>query len=336
MTGLRAFLTRLATDPEALAAYLRDPQAAAEAAGLDAAARQALGGGAGAIWDVLLGRPRGDIPAPEPPASDVARQGSLVVIGTGIRTVGHLTIEAMAWMRIADDVLYVVADPIAEEVIRALNPNGAMSLRGYYGEGVNRQHSYEAMTEHMLSCVRAGHLTCVALYGHPGVFAYPAHEAVRRARAEGYRAQMLPGISAEDCLFADLGVDPAVTGCQSFEATDFLVNSRAVDTASQLILWQVGVFGDQTYRLGGYYLHGFPLLVARLSELYGAAHEVIVYEAPLFPGVAPVMTRIALAHLTQAYVHPGSTLYVPPGRPTVTDRALATALGLQSRSKPQT
>jgi hypothetical protein len=332
MSGLRAFLRRLAIDDEALADYLRDPRAAAAAAGLDAASRHALaGGGAGAIWDVLLGRPAGAVAEPAPPANGAGR-GALVVVGTGIRTVGQLTIEALAWMRIADAVLYVVADPIAEEVIRAINPEGALSLRGYYGEGVDRRQSYEAMVEHMLSCVRAGRLTCAALYGHPGVFAYPTHEAVRRARAEGYRAQMLPGISAEDCLFADLGVDPAATGCQSFEATDFLVNGRAVDTSAQLILWQIGVLGDQTYRLGGYYLHGFPLLVRRLTELYGPAHEVTVYEAPMFPGVAPVATRIAVAQLTQAHVHAGSTLYVPPGRPTVTDRSMAAALGLRARS----
>ena len=330
MTELRSFLAWIAIDPERLAAYLRDPHAAVESSGLDLPARRALDGGALAIWDVLLGRPPGDVPEPSRRV-DTTRQGSLVVVGTGIRTVGHLTIEAIAWMRVADTVLYVVADPIAEEVIRNLNPDGAMSLRGYYGEGINRRHSYEAMIEHMLSCVRAGQRTCAAFYGHPGVFAYPAHEAVRRARSEGHTAQMLPGISAEDCLFADLGVDPAVTGCQTFEATDFLVNSRAVDTSAQLILWQVGVVGDRTYRLGGYDLRGFPLLVARLKDLYGAGHEVTVYEAPLFPGVAPVATRIALTHLTQEYVHAGSTLYVPPSRPTKSDQAMAAALGLHER-----
>ena len=331
MSGLRPFLTRLAIEPEALAAYLRDPQAAAQSAELDLPTRRALAGGAAAIWRALLGHPEWETPE-EPAPPEPSRRGSLVIIGTGIRTVGQLTIEAIAWIRLAESVVYLVADPIAEEVIRKLNPEGAMSLRGYYGEGVDRGASYEAMIEHMLSCVRAGRLTCAAFYGHPGVFAYPTHEAVRRARAEGYTAQMLPGISAEDCLFADLGVDPAVTGCQSFEATDFLVNSRHVDTSAQLILWQIGVVGDRTYRLGGYHLHGFPLLISRLSELYGAAHEVTVYEAPLFPGAAPVMTRIALAHLTQAYVTPGSTLHVPPGRRTVTDLAAAAALGLLERA----
>ena len=34
---------------------------------------------------------------------------------------------------------------------------------------------------------------------------------------------MLPGISAEDCLLADLGVDSAHNGLQSLEATDLLI-----------------------------------------------------------------------------------------------------------------
>ena len=48
---------------------------------------------------------------------------------------------------------------------------------------------------------------------------------------------MLPGISSEDCLFADLGVDPGVSGCQSYEATDFLMNAPIIDSSTQLILW---------------------------------------------------------------------------------------------------
>jgi hypothetical protein len=41
-----------------------------------------------------------------------------------------------------------------------------------------------------------------------------------RSSTDGFDAVMLPGISAEDCLFADLGIDPGMIGCQSFEATD--------------------------------------------------------------------------------------------------------------------
>ena len=82
-----------------------------------------------------------------------------------------------------------------------------------------------------------GHRIVAAFYGHPGVFTYPTDESIRRARAEGYHARMLAGISAEDCLIADLGVDPARNGCQSYEATDFLLNSRTIDALAQFILW---------------------------------------------------------------------------------------------------
>ena len=52
----------------------------------------------------------------------------LIVVGTGIRAIGQLTTETIAWIRAADKVLYVVSDPIAEEAIKSLNPEGAESL----------------------------------------------------------------------------------------------------------------------------------------------------------------------------------------------------------------
>ena len=55
-------------------------------------------------------------------------KGSLVVVGTGIRTVGQLTVESIAWIESADRVFYVVGDPIAEATIHRLNPNGAETM----------------------------------------------------------------------------------------------------------------------------------------------------------------------------------------------------------------
>ena len=51
----------------------------------------------------------------------------LVVVGTGIRAVGQLTTETIAWIRAVDRVLYVTTDPVAAEAIRTLNPRGAES-----------------------------------------------------------------------------------------------------------------------------------------------------------------------------------------------------------------
>lgn len=277
------------------------------------------------LLEAIAPRPTNEVPYQSGLGGDCA--GSLVVVGTGIRTVGQLTLEAIAWIKHCDVVLYLTADPIAEIAINHLNPNST-SLRGYYGEGIQRDHSYEAMVQHILACVQAGQATCAAFYGHPGVFAYPSHESVRRATQLGYPARMLPAVSAEDCLFADLGVDPAVNGCQSYEATDFIVHQRTIDTSSQLVLWQVGVLGDWTYRADGYNLHSFPLLVARLCELYGASHEGIVYEAAMFPGQMARILRVPLGALSPDHVTAASTLYIPPVRPPVVNTYIAQQLSV--------
>ncbi len=246
-------------------------------------------------------------------------KGSLVVVGTGIRTVGHLTVEAVAWIKQADKVLYVVGDPIAESMLKELNPNGAESLTVLYGEGKQRIETYNQMIERTLECVRAGMITCLACYGHPGVFVYPSHESVKRARAEGYSARMLPGISAEDCLFADLGVDPGISGCQSYEATDFLLNGRVIDPSSSVVLWQIGVVGDATFKAAGYDLSAMPLLVERLLAIYPATHPMYLYEAAVFHGCEPVIRQITAAELAYGPLSAGYTLYIPPAYPTRSD-----------------
>ena len=132
--------------------------------------------------------------------------------------------------------------------------------------------------------MRAGKRVCFAAYGHPGVFVYPTHEAIRRARAEGFRARMLPGISAEACLLADLGID-MLAGAQSFEATDFLVNVRHLGPFSHVMLWQIGGLGDPTFKRYQFEIRGLPQLVRKLLYYYHQWHTAYLYEAPLYPGV---------------------------------------------------
>ena len=252
----------------------------------------------------------------------------LVAIGTGIRTIGQMTIESVAWIQRADKVLYIVSDPVAEELIKTMNPEGAESLYGLYGENKPRIETYNEMIEKTLGYVRAGKRVCLAAYGHPGVFAYPTHESVRRAQAEGYKARMLPGISAEDCMFADLNFDPAMAGCQSYEATDFLINGRMIDNTSNVILWQIGVLGDATFKSRQYDVKGMPQLLQKLYQYYSPYHDVYVYEAPIFPGVEPVVRKVPLYALPYAGASAISTLYIPPGAPPRPDYATAQAIGL--------
>ena len=238
--------------------------------------------------------------------------GSLTVVGTGIRAATQLTLESLAAMADAEVLVHVIGEPQQEAVLQAINPR-ARTLTGYYADGQERSLTYEAMVQEILGHVAAGRRTVAAFYGHPGVFTYPSHESVRRARAAGYPARMLPAVSAQDCLYADLGVDPG-DGSQAFEATDFLFGAHAIDPGAHLFLWQVGSVGNWTYESTGYDMSAFPHLVAKLLHTYPPGHLVTIYEASFDPKGRARVVRLPLAHLDGAQVTPAPTLHVPPRR----------------------
>jgi uncharacterized protein YabN with tetrapyrrole methylase and pyrophosphatase domain len=256
--------------------------------------------------------------------------GLLVVVGTGIKAVGHMTLDARAWIASAAEVHYVTTDPITEGVIKGLAPT-AQSLARFYEVGRERHDTYNAMTQTMLAGARAGRTVCAAFYGHPGVFVYPSHDAIRRARAEGIRAIMEPGVSAEDCLFADLGLDPAVVGCAQYEATDFLVYRRRPDPSGALIIWQIGVVGDFAWNPGRTNADNVRVLAGELARTYGPDHVVVVYEAAQLPTCMPTIVHVRLADLPHVQLSTASTLFVPPVEQRGPDVAMIDRLGLDRR-----
>jgi hypothetical protein len=238
-----------------------------------------------------------------------------------------MTTEAIAWIRVSDKVLYLAHDPVAHQLIAELKP-GAESLADCYGDGKLRRQSYQQMVERVLEHVRSGQKTCLVFYGHPGVFCWPGHEAIRQARCEGYTAWMLPAVSAEDCLFADLNIDPGTHGCISYEATDFLKNGRHADPTCLLMLWQVGAVGDLFFRTRGCDLSALPLLVDRLCRVYGGEHQGILYSAPIQWGGKPSVEHLRLRHLGQASLSASATLCVLPSRTARPNAAVAKVLKL--------
>ena len=59
----------------------------------------------------------------------------------------------------------------------------------------------------------------------------PSHRAPSRSPAGGIPAQMLPGVSALDCLCADLGIDIGEGSSQTFDATEMMMRARRPDPA---------------------------------------------------------------------------------------------------------
>lgn len=237
------------------------------------------------------------------------RPGSLTIVGAGIRPGLHTTREAIARIRSADKVLYLLAEIAPVAWLEDLNPS-AESMEDFYRPDRPFAEVYEDVVSTIMQHVRKPQDVCVVFYGHPGVFDRTSRDAVDRARGEGFPARILPGITAEDCLYVDLELDPGASGMQSFDATDFLVRRRTPDVTVPLILWQVGIVGGSR-TMGEVRRAGLEVLAERLGELYGGDHELVVYEATPFPVGRPMIERCSVRELQNAGVTGLSTVFVP-------------------------
>jgi len=165
----------------------------------------------------------------------------------------------------------------------------------------------------------------------PGIFAWSPHKAIEVPRAEGFKAHMEPGISAEDCLYADLGIDPGRFGCQHFEASQLLFYERRIDPTGYLVLWQAGLVGDvslKRFSTGPAYRQA---LVDVLSADYPLDHEVIIYRGATLPIQRPRVRRMALRDLPGAELTAEETVVLPPGAPLKQNQAMRERLAALDR-----
>jgi len=237
--------------------------------------------------------------------------GSLVCVGIGMTLGAHITPISRSHIEKADKVYMLMSDGFVENWIESMNDN-TESLQQYYQEGKPRTDTYNEMVTALVEAAQSGQKVVAAFYGHPGVFACVAHRAIEQARKLEISASMEAGISAEDCLYADLGIDPGETGCIHYEASQFMFYKRNVDTAAHLILWQVGFAGDISYKKFSTSNKYKKLLVELLKEHYPADHQVILYEARVI-AIGEVRKEVVfIKDLSKAVINMQTTLVIPP------------------------
>ncbi|ALS97992.1 hypothetical protein [Lacimicrobium alkaliphilum] len=154
------------------------------------------------------------------------------------------------------------------------------------------------------------------------------HQAIRQLRELGYRAEMQPGISADACLWADLGEDPMDSGCVQMEASQFLFYQQQIDTSAYLVLWQISIAGDHTLKRLDSDRDALALLVQKLGQWYSPEHQVILYEAADLPIWQPRLERVPIAELVNATLNQITTLVIPPQSSKQPDTTMLDKLGV--------
>lgn len=252
-------------------------------------------------------------------------RGRLVIVGSGIELGRHMGQRAVSEIRRAEVVFCLVGE-FALAWLQRIRPD-VVSLHDAYGEDKDRRQTYREMETRILASVNEGRHVCAVFYGHPGVFADVPHETLRKVREEGHDTRMEPGISAEACLYADLGMDPGKRGVQSFEATQFLAYRRRVDPTALLILWQVALSGDLSCTGFNADPERLQVLVDKLAKTYSPETEVILYEAAEVSIESFRAERLALRDLPRARYQEYTTLVIPPAGELEPDEEALFALG---------
>jgi len=196
----------------------------------------------------------------------------------------------------------------------------ARSLQPFYQEGISRAISYNNMVNAILTEVQKNKKVVGVFYGHPGVFACVPHLVIKQAKEDGYYALMEAGISAEDCLYADLNIDPGECGCTQFEASQFMLFKRKIDPSAYLILWQISIAGDTSLAKFSTGTKQRLILVELLAQTYPLDHNIIIYEAPTLPINSMRKETITLKELVNATLNQQSTLVIPPSEKMVTNK----------------
>ncbi len=236
------------------------------------------------------------------------------IVGLGVLNVDHITRETEGVIRSSNEVLYVDTGVATRTYLTTLCSRVTSLFETSYEESGHRLNAYHRMAARVLDAAMDHPPVTFAMHGHPIVGVYAPFLIRDMARLLGLEVRVLPGISAMDCLFAELMVDPCVAGMQMYEATDLLLRRRPLHPDVPALIWQIGCVETRLHTTRVSRPERFERLVSHLLRFYPPQHQATAAYSTPHPLMPSTVHRFVLqdickyAHL----LHAGFTLYVPP------------------------
>lgn len=235
---------------------------------------------------------------------------NICITGLGVKFVSHLTQEVIATIKKADKLFYLSNEPAMSSWLQR-EGNNPSSLEDIYFKSENRLDSYQEIANEVLNSLDDFDNVCFAVYGHP-TYLNKMTQLIKANADINIDVSILPGISSDSVMFADLGVDPVINGIMQFEATDFLRKSIKPVTTSHLVLWQPGMIGSNGHEESHNNREGMAQLKIHLSKSYKSEHEAVVYVASQYPLRPPKVSNVKIGLLDELDIDKLATIYIPP------------------------
>lgn len=235
----------------------------------------------------------------------------LVIAGTGIKTVAHITEETKNYIQACDKVMYLINEPAMQKYISNL-AKSSENLDELYFSSTMRSESYKKISDKVVQELEVVNSVCLVLYGHPAFFAIPGLLAASKIRRDDIETIICPAVSSLDCLLVDLKLDPGNGGLQILDATEFMLYNKPLVTSTNVLLYQVGMVGNTGLPNSPINKEAFGYLKYKLISLYSKDKIVYLYEAALYPRKSPLVVEISLDVFSIQNLTALTTLYIPP------------------------
>lgn len=243
-----------------------------------------------------------------------AREADIYIVGTGIKSVDHITNEVEMIISTAKKVLYVDNGVGVREYLESKCNDIVDLLSPSYVENESRMKAYHNMAASVIDAALAEPPVVFALYGHPLVFALPPILIREVAPLFDLRVKVLPAISAFDCLLSDLFVDPCGKGLQMFEATDLVLRQHPLNVNISTMIWQLGSLETALYTTRKSTERRFDRLDDHLRRFFPGSHKAYCVYSSAHPLSNSQIVEIPLNELRGSGpdIHGGFTMFIPP------------------------
>jgi precorrin-2 methylase len=249
-----------------------------------------------------------------PEGADLAHD--LVVIGSGLSGVGHLTTEAVEVLRRARVVLCSGYDPGLANAVRALHPSVPVLTQeeGEYRLGSDRPAMYRRIAERALAEARCAPGVVLLHPGSAVVVDAITRHVLRLARAERLSVRIVAGVSSVETVLLEVRYDVAA-GLQVVLAQDLVLRRRRLDPGMAAMVLQPGYY-DTLFAVGAPRSRPgrFDALRDVLLEAFPPQSAGALVITPFGDGreARTLWFRLEELHRLHAFISPFHTLFVPP------------------------
>jgi len=238
----------------------------------------------------------------------------ITIVGLGILGIQQLTAETERALGRCNEVLFVDTGIATRAYLERHCPRVTDLYAESYAVGGARLDAYRHMAARTVEAALDHSPVVFAMSGHPLVYAYAPPLIVDLANLLALTVRVLPGISAMDCLFAELVLDPCTDGLQMYEATDLVLKRRPLQPDVPALIWQVGNLETRLHTDRRSRPERFHRFRDHLLRFYPPQHLITAYFATPFPLMPSTVLQFPLVEIADqaGTLHHGVTLYLPP------------------------